>query len=75
VLSDNDAAQSAVVAYSIVDDSEPGDWRTHFRKTRNKEWIFDFEKRLEFWEWWLTEAVPAAWRMAEEQEDRTDPAP
>jgi len=74
VLSDNDAAQFAVVAYSIVDDSEPGDWRTHFRKTRNKEWIFDFEKRLEFWEWWLTEAVPAAWRMAEEQEDRIDPA-
>ncbi len=35
-------------------------------KTRNKEWIFDFEKRLEFWEWWLTEAVPAAWKMAEE---------
>ncbi len=31
-----------------------------------KEIIFDPIKRLEFWEWWLTEAIPQAWEMAEQ---------
>jgi hypothetical protein len=26
---------------------------------------FDLKKRLEFWEWWLTEAIPQAWELAE----------
>ncbi len=25
----------------------------------------DLSKRLEFWEWWLTEAIPQAWELAE----------
>lgn len=24
----------------------------------------DYEKRLEFWQWWLSEAVPEAWQLA-----------
>jgi hypothetical protein len=27
---------------------------------------FDAQKRLEFWEWWLAEAIPAAWEQAKE---------
>lgn len=23
------------------------------------------EERIEFWEWWLTEAIPQAWELAE----------
>jgi hypothetical protein len=26
----------------------------------------DTQKRLEFWEWWLTEAIPQAWQLAQE---------
>ena len=26
----------------------------------------DVQKRLEFWEWWLTEAIPQAWQLAQE---------
>ena len=26
---------------------------------------FDPQKRLEFWEWWLTKAIPQAWELAE----------
>ena len=27
---------------------------------------FDSQKRLEFWEWWLTETIPQAWKIAQE---------
>ncbi|HEX2911169.1 MAG TPA: hypothetical protein VH186_10205 [Chloroflexia bacterium] len=27
---------------------------------------YDLEKRLQFWEWWLTEAIPQAWELAQE---------
>jgi hypothetical protein len=27
---------------------------------------FDPQKRLEFWEWWLTEAIPQAWELAQQ---------
>lgn len=43
-----DAASSAVQAYANI----------------YEEFDFidvDIEKRLEFWEWWLTKAIPAAW--------------
>jgi len=27
---------------------------------------YDVQKRLEFWEWWLTEAIPQAWELAQQ---------
>jgi hypothetical protein len=27
---------------------------------------FDDRKRLEFWEWWLTEAIPQAWDLGQD---------
>ena len=36
------------------------------QKKTFKQLIFDPIKRLEFWEWWLTEAVPQAWEIAEQ---------
>lgn len=27
---------------------------------------YDLQKRLEFWEWWLTEAIPQAWELAQQ---------
>ncbi|HBE21460.1 MAG TPA: hypothetical protein DDW51_28675 [Cyanobacteria bacterium UBA11367] len=29
----------------------------------------DSTKRQEFWEWWLTQAVPAAWEAVREQKE------
>ncbi len=31
----------------------------------------DMSKLLEFWEWWLTEAIPQAWELAERSSNRT----
>jgi hypothetical protein len=45
-----DYANSAVKAYTF--DYKLG------------EYEFNFKKRLEFWEWWLTEAIPQAWELA-----------
>ena len=48
-----DAASSAVKAFAgvVID----GYW---VKKS-------DPQKRLEFWEWWLTEAIPQAWELAQ----------
>jgi hypothetical protein len=27
---------------------------------------YSLQKRLEFWEWWLTEAIPEAWELAQQ---------
>lgn len=43
-----DTAASAVIAYAGGGNVSP----------------FDPEKRLDFWEWWLTEAIPQAWELA-----------
>ena len=37
-------------------------WSNEYQPNLN----FDVVKRLEFWEWWLTEAIPQAWAMVEE---------
>ena len=48
-------AQHAVRAYAGIFDGE------RFHYTRQMEW--DYPKRNEFWRWWLTEAIPAAWEL------------
>lgn len=61
----NDSAFDAVGAYSVMDDDPPEVWiKMHFLNT---EFKFEKQKRLKFWEWWLTEAVPAAWNSVDEQ--------
>jgi hypothetical protein len=53
-----DAPSEAMMAYSLVDSEPIHHW---------DEWEprkVDFAKRLEFWEWWLTEAIPQAWELA-----------
>jgi len=46
-----DSASSASCAYS-------------YQSTVDGERIYDPEKRLEFWEWWLKEAISQAWELA-----------
>ena len=62
VLLDNDAAQEAAIACSVIDDHEAGTWWEKY--FRQEEWSFDLDKKLKFWEWWLTEAIPEAWEKA-----------
>jgi hypothetical protein len=53
-----DAADTAAVAAMAYASQEHGD-------------KYDPQKPEEFWEWWLTEAIPAAWAMAESARDPT----
>jgi hypothetical protein len=55
-----DFAAIAMQAYSFVDNGNNKTWLS----TRNPE--FDPSKCLEFWEWWLTEAIPEAWDLAQQ---------
>jgi len=48
----SDFAEMAVKAYTTINEDKP--------------LIYDSQKRLEFWEWWLTEAIPQAWELAQE---------
>jgi hypothetical protein len=62
-----DFARLAVKAYTSIDDNEPGVWGdTTFSDVPYKPLVYLVEKRLEFWEWWLTEAIPQAWQLAQE---------
>ena len=58
LLLNSDTIIAAVRAYSCIKD-----WP---QATELKEQIFDVSKQREFWEWWLTEAIPQAWAMVEE---------
>ena len=51
-----DGASAAIKAYSTIYNYEDkSKIKTHF----------DPQKKLEFWEWWLTEAIPKAWELAQ----------
>lgn len=58
---EDDAVENAEKAYTVIDENEPG-------AVERDEIIipleFDLQKRLEFWEWWLSEAIPQAWKVA-----------
>jgi len=53
---------AAVKAYSVLDTNKGGAWE--FVEQLSLPINFDLQKRLEFWEWWLTEAIPQAWELA-----------
>jgi len=62
-----DFVTEAMKAYSIIDTNKPGHWlysKGAISKLSGIE--VDLQKRLEFWEWWLTEAIPQAWELAQE---------
>ncbi len=53
-----DFASEALKGYSAIDKNPPGEGFA-------EEMVeFDPQRRLEFWEWWLTEAIPQAWNLA-----------
>jgi hypothetical protein len=63
----HDFARLAVKAYTAVDDNEPGAWGdSTFSNVSYKPLKYPIKTRLEFWEWWLTEAIPQAWQLAQE---------
>jgi len=58
---DRDFASRAVAAYTVINSVVPSE-----DLTLNPALLkFDPQKRLEFWEWWLTEAIPQAWELAQ----------
>jgi hypothetical protein len=60
-----DFVMSSIKAYTSIDPNPPGEYKLWPLK-------FDLEKRLEFWVWWLNEAIPQAWELAHISENQTD---
>jgi len=58
----HDFTVPAVEAYSSIDESPRGESNCYPPPIPIK---YDLSKRLEFWEWWLTKAIPQAWELAE----------
>jgi len=58
-----DFVMSSVKAYTAIDPNPPGEYKLWPLK-------FDLEKRLEFWLWWLSEAIPQAWELAHTSENQ-----
>lgn len=56
-----DFVLEALKAHSAIDRNPPG---ALFSETKIKPIEYDLQKQLEFWEWWLTEAIPQAWELA-----------
>ncbi|MBN9390196.1 MAG: hypothetical protein J0I20_19370 [Chloroflexi bacterium] len=56
-----EVADDAVTAYTIIDRNKPGATEL---LAPPLPFEYDLNKRLEFWEWWLTEAIPQAWELA-----------
>jgi hypothetical protein len=58
-----DAALNAAEAFSALEgEALP---RRSYTTKRDLSVQFDVLKRLEFWEWWLTKAIPTAWELAD----------
>jgi hypothetical protein len=60
-----DFAAWAAKAWSAIDENPPGGWAVLVGYKGLVNIKFDKQKRLEFWEWWLTEAIPQAWDLAQ----------
>ena len=61
-IGDFDVETFAVLAYSGFN----YDFEYREDDSDNNMSNFDSQKRLEFWKWWLTEAIPQAWELAQE---------
>ncbi len=62
-----DFVTEALLASSLIDNNEPGHWRSFSNNLSLLPSLeIDVQKRLEFWEWWLTEAIPQAWELAQQ---------
>ncbi len=65
----HDFATMAARAYAAIDENEPGAWV----KVRGEKHplTIDLKKRLDFWEWWLLEAIPQAWELVSQSKPQT----
>ena len=50
-------------AFTVIDRNLPGEWDSEEPPIPME---YNIEKRLGFWEWWLSEALPQAWEMMNE---------
>jgi hypothetical protein len=57
----SDFAYNAANAFAAKDHNVPGYWDASLDLVE-----FDVQKRLIFWKWWLTEALPQAWELSQQ---------
>ena len=62
----HDFAKMAVRAYSSIDENQMLSRRRLEKIGQYKEVSFDPQKRRDFWKWWLNEAIPQAWELAQQ---------
>lgn len=62
-VSQGDVVTSALAAYTAIDKNNSPQINRHITPFIPIE--FDRQKRLTFWEWWLTDAVPSVWNSGE----------
>ncbi|HEX2912520.1 MAG TPA: Imm5 family immunity protein [Chloroflexia bacterium] len=64
-MTSKDFALWAVKAYSVIDEKERlfQSYSEAYTHTLNLQ--YNNQKRREFWEWWLTVAIPQAWKLAD----------
>jgi len=85
-LNGSDTATFAVIAFSGFNLDYEYETNTNETNPDNEEVfeespiskdpaiLFEPKKRLEFWEWWLTEAIPQAWELANQSyQNRQNP--
>ncbi|HEX2910496.1 MAG TPA: hypothetical protein VH186_06775 [Chloroflexia bacterium] len=65
-LGTTEVATPAVLAYSGFDLGFSLTEDTEDMVSPENIDTFEPEKRLEFWKWWLTEAIPQAWELAQQ---------
>ena len=60
---------SAFEAWALQDNNNVGDWVKNLYGTYIENYTditIDKQKASEFWIWWLTEAIPQAWKMGDD---------
>lgn len=68
LLQNSDFASIAMKAYSLREDGLVGLWDSDefLSEYEYRAQKIDSEKETQFWEWWLTEAIPQAWELTQE---------
>jgi hypothetical protein len=64
-LISRDFVEKSLIVYTAINDRKTG---VSLSVEKYNPLVLSLERKLEFWEWWLTEAIPQAWDLAQASE-------